>query len=341
MPHTETDDLHSMIERARQGDASAFGAAPTPLDDRTWIAYPPDPGAPDQVTIKGVGSCPVYAQQGSTCTGYAIATALTYLEYVETGAVRTFDGAEIHHRIVPDWGAGLWPGAALDDVKNRGAEAQYDASSSALYRIGGYAGVPLDPDSILTSLSTTGPLVITTWLGDLFYDQWYHRKDYYLPAPPAQDQAGLHCMVIVSADRAKGVVIQNTWGVEGVTDSTGIFGGGVPFAGIRGGFHKVTWEWLRTQCLEAWAMTDAANSTGAGWIRTHSQPLRAGGFALAKRPDRPAVYALLGETRDWISSQSELYARGLGGLPINVVDKSDPVWGYPVVGTDAPEGQRA
>lgn len=333
--------LNEMIERGRAGDKYAFGAELSPLDDRDFIQYPPAPGAPTSVTIPGVGVCPVYSQQGGTCTGYALAACMTYLEYKETGVVRTFDGAEIHHRIVPSWAEGLWPRAALDDIRDRGAEAGYDASSSALWRISGYAGVPLDPDSILTALSTTGPIQLVTWLGQLFYDQWYDRKDYYLPAPPAQDQNGLHSMVIVAGDRNLGAVVQNNWGVEGVTDSTGIFGGGVPFAGIPGGFHKVSWDWLRVQGAEAWAMTDAKNDTGAGWIRTHSERTTAGGFALVKRKDRPAVYALGNGTRDWVSSQNELYARGLGGLPIQSLDKSDPVWGFPVYGVDAPEGQRA
>lgn len=334
-------ELFGLIERARNGDTHALGAAPSPIDERDLVLYPPAPGAPDAFTIPGVGQVPVYNQQGGTCTGYAIAACMSYLEFAETGRRLTFDGAEIHHRIVPSWADGLWPRAALDDIRDRGAEAPHDASSTALHRIAGYAGVPLDPDSVLTALSSTGPVQVVTWLGQAFMDQWFDRLDQYLPAPAAQDTAGLHSMLIVAADRARGAVIQNNWGVTPWQDGDRLIGGGVPFGGIKGGFHKVTWEWLRTQGVEAWAMTDLPNTTDLGWIRTHSQPTRAGGFALAKRPDRPAVYALLGETRDWISSQNELYARGLGGLPINVLDKSDAVWGYPVVGADAPEGQRA
>lgn len=333
--------LYEMIEKARTGDKYALGAEISPLDDRDFVQYPPAPGAPDAVTIPGVGVCPVYSQQGSTCTGYAIATCMTYIEYKETQKVRHFDGAELHHRIVPDWAAGLWPRESLDDIRARGAEGSYDASSTALYRIAGYAGVPLDPDSVLTALSTTGPVQLVTWLGEALYDQWYHRKDIYIPAPAKQDTNGLHSVTIVSASRAQGAVIQGTWGVEGVTDSTGVFGGGAPFAGIKGGFHKVSWEWLATQGAEAWAITDVKNDTGAGWIRTHSEKLSAGGFSLVKRPDRPAVYAVGNGTRDWISSQNELYARGLGGMQIQVLDKSDPVWAFPVFGSDAPEGQRA
>ena len=334
-------ELYNLIKRAGEGDTHALGAAISPLDERDYVQYPPAPGAPDQVTIPGVGQVPVYNQQGGTCTGYALAACMSYLEFKETGRRATFDGAEIHHRIVPSWSEGLWPRAAMDDIRDRGAEAQYDASSSALYRISGYAGVPLDPDSILTALSTTGPVQVVTWLGQAFLDQWWNRTDSYLAAPPAQDTNGLHSMLIVSGDRAKGAVIQNNWGVTPFQDGDRWIGGGVPFGGIKGGFHKVSWDWLRVQGVEAWALTDASNTSDLGWIRTHSQKTNANGFSLAKRPDRPAVYALLGETRDWISSQNELYARGLGGLPINILDKSDAVWGYPVVGTDAPEGQRA
>lgn len=336
--------LEEMLESAKNGDIHAFGAAASPLDDRDFVQYPPSPGAPTNVTIPGVGACPVYRQQGPTCTGYALATCLTYLEYKETGVARTFDGAELHHRVVPSWQAGVWPRLVLDDIRDHGAEAGYDAGSTALWRIASYAGVPLDPDSILTALSTTGPVQIVTWLGKAFMDQWYDHIDAYLPAPAAKDESSLHSMTIVAGDRALGAVIQNNWGVEGVPDAGSgaqIVGGGAPFAGIKGGFHKVSWEWLRMQGVEAWALTDAKNDTDAGWIRTHSEKISAGGFTLVKRPDRPAVYALGNGTRDWISSQNELYARGLGGLQIQVLDKSDPVWGFPVFGQDAPEGQRA
>lgn len=323
--------LQDAIERAMNGDTHALGAALSPLDDRDYVQYPPSPGAPDSVQVKGLGNAPVYTQQGGTCTGYSLAAVLSYLEYAETGQRRTFDGSELHHRIVRSYEAGLWPRDLLVDVLAHGAEAQTTAEASGLYFIGGYAGVPLDPDSILTALSTTGPLQVVTWLGQAFMNQWNSRQDTYLPAPPSQEQAGLHSMLIVAADRARGAVIQNNWGV----------GGGVPFAGVPGGFHKVSWDWLRVQGGEAWAIADRSNADTEGWIRNHEQQTNEAGVALVKRPDRPAVYAVLGETRDWISSQQELYARGLGGLYIRSRDKSDPIWGFPVVGADAPPDQRA
>lgn len=323
--------LDEMIAKAKAGDIHAFGAALSPLDDRDYIQYPPAPGAPDSVVIPGVGYCPVYNQQGATCTGYSIGACMSYLEFKETGVVRSFDGAEIHHRRVFDWNAGVWPREVLEDVRVSGAEAPYDASSSALYRIAGYAGVPLDPDSILTALAATGPIQVVTWLGKAFMDQWYNKTDAFIPAPPSRVEESLHSMLIVAGYRGQGVVIQNNWGVEA----------GVPFGGIKGGFHKVSWEWLRTQGCEAWAMSDAKNDNGVGWIRNHSEVVRESGFALVKRPDRTAVYVVINQTRDWISSQNELYARGLGGKPIEIRDRSDAVWGYPVLGEDAPVGSRA
>lgn len=322
--------LDTMIERALEGDTAAFGAAVSPIDDRDYIAYPPAPGAPAQVTVPGVGQCPVYEQQGGTCTGYSLAAILSYLEFKETKQRRTFDGSELHHRVVKSYDNGVWPRDVLEDVRLRGAEAQVSAASSALFGISGYAGVPLDPESILTNL-VNGPLQVVTWLGIDFMDQWGARRDRYLPAPPVRDENGLHSMLIVSGDRATGVVIQNNWGING----------GCPFGGLPGGFHKVSWEWLRVQAVEAWSIADSSNTTLEGWIKNHENAANASGFTLVKRPDRPAVYAVLGETRDWISSQSELFSRGLGGQPISIRHASDPVWGYPVVGADASETLRA
>jgi hypothetical protein len=335
-------ELHDLIIRASKGDVHALGAAISPLDDRDFVQYPPAPGAPDQVIIPGVGACPVYEQQGGTCTGYALAACMTYLEYKESGKIRTFDGAEIHHRITPSWAEGVWPREVLEDIKAHGALAPFDASSSGMYRIAGYAGVPLDPDSILTALSSTGPVQLVTWLGKTFFDQWYDSTPDFIPAPAVQEPTSLHSMLIVAADRARGAVIQNNWGVEGVPDSGGkIIGKGLPFGGHVGGFNKVSWAWLAMQGVEAWAMTDASNATGAGWIRTHGEVVRDDGWALVKRPDKPAVYAIINKSRDWISSQNELYSRGLGGKPVEIRDKSDAVWGYPVLGEDAPAAMRA
>lgn len=324
-------ELDELIRRALAGDTHALGAAISPIDDRDFIQYPPAPGAPDQFAVKGIGQVPVYEQQGGTCTGYSIAGVLSYLEFAETGQRRTFDGSEIHHRIVRSYSNGVWPREVLTDIFQRGAEAQATAESSALYFIEGFAGVPLDPDSVLTALSTTGALQFVTWLGTAFGDQWYDRTDSYIPAPAQQDQGGLHSMLIVAADRAKGVVIQNNWGT----------GGGVPFEGASGGFHKVSWEWLQMQAVEAWSLADRSNATTEGWIRNHTQRVTVGGVALVKRPDKPAVYAVLGETRDWISSQKELYSRGLGGVAVTIRERTDAVWGFPVVGPDAPEDQRS
>jgi len=253
------------------------------------------------------------------------------MEYKETGKVRTFDGAEIHHRIVPSSTSGVWPREVLEDIRTRGAEAPIDVKSSALFRIKAYAAVPLDPDSMLTALSATGPVQVVTWLGQAFGDQWNNRINEYIPAPPSRDEGGLHSMLIVAGDRARGAVIQNTWGIDG----------GSPFKSVSRGVHQVSWAWLAMQGCGAWALTDSSNATEDGWIRTHEENVREDGWSLVKRPDRPAVYAVINQSRDWISSQHELYSRGLGGRRVTVKDKSDAVWGYPVVGGDAPEGSRA
>jgi hypothetical protein len=323
-------DVEEMFRRAANGDKSASGGAASPIDARDYIAYPPAPGAPLQVTVPGVGQCPVYEQLGSTCTGYSEAAILTYKEFKESGQRRTFDGSELHHRVEPSYSNGVWPRLVLDDVKAHGAEAQTSASASGLYRIGGYAAVPLDPESILTNL-VDGPLQLVSYLGVAFGEQWRNRTNNYIPAPAAKEEDLLHSTLIVSADRSLGVVIQNNWGING----------GSSFAGIPGGFHKVSWEWLWMQGVECWSQVDLSNTETSGWIKNHENVAGAGGFTLVKRPDKPAVYAILGETRDWISSQNELFSRGLGGKPITVKDKSDPVWGYPVVGDDAPADQRA
>lgn len=41
------------------------------------------------------------------------------------------------------------------------------------------------------------------------------------------------------------------------------------------------------------------------------------------------------------AATKELYARGLGGVRVQVREASDPVWALPVVGEDAPAAQRA
>lgn len=323
--------LQQMIDDAKNGDIHALGAAVSPISDKDYVAYPPAPGAPAVVQVAGVGACPVYNQQGGTCTGYSLAAILSYLEFKETGKSKTFDGSELHHRVVPSYSDGVWPRQVLDDVLLHGAEAQSSAASTGLYRISGFAGVPLDPESILTALDASGPLQFVTWLDTGFTDQWFDKQPGYKPAPAAREEYGLHTVLIVAADRSLGVVIQNNWGIDG----------GVGYAGIPGGFHTVSWEWLRVQGVEAWSVADVSNTTTAGWIKNHENYSNTDGFTLVKRADRAAVYVVLGETRDWISSQNELYSRGLGGRPVKVIDRSDPIWGYPVVGSDASEADRA
>lgn len=327
-----TDTIEQMIALSLAGETFPFGAIPSQIDRRDYT-FAPEALAPTNSVVlhPGAGKTPVYNQQGGTCTGYSIAAALSLMHFAETGKRVSYDGSELHHRIVKSYSAGAMPRDVLEDVRTRGAETQETGGTSLLTTIAGYGWVDShNRDAVMAAVSG-GPLIIAVWLNQDFYDTWNPKSRAYVPA--GRDGFSFHAMTVVGGDLAQGITVQNQWGETN---------GGFALGTARGGFINLSWAYLVKHCAELWSVADASNTTLDGYIKTHEITSNsASGVSLVKRADKPAVYMLVGKGRWWVPSQDALYAMGLGGQPTMVLQPNDEVWSYPVIGNDAAVDQRA
>lgn len=307
------------------GDLYALGVRPSGVRPTDFVATPVMPGAaPPAFTHPVKGKVPVRNQQGSTCVGNSIATCMAYLEFAERGEVVPFDGELLNMRVVGrDYGTGsaASPHDVLDDVLKHGI-----AGPGGLYFPRGYAWVDWhDQEALKAAIAAPGQMVTASvWLTHAF-DEAADAKTYAVDVA-AQTPWSYHQLTFVGYD-AHGVLCQNSWGT---------------WWGDRG-FVRLGWDYIAGRLGECWSITDNADTVRDGYVKTYDYGTAS--ERAIKRADmpgrqRPAVYRLLPNGREWIKDPFTAKRMGVDLHKVEILPDTDGAWNVPLIGPDAPAALR-
>lgn len=309
--------ITEIFEEMKNGNPFASGVIPSPLSTKDWTV-PAAPGAVETFTHPAVRKIPVRSQQGGTCVGNSITTAMTYLQYVEKNEAINFSGEELNARVIGRnfVGDGIWPRDGLDEAMKRGLPAD-----KGIYFPAGYAQVDQrNVDAIKSAMSTPKTMLTGSfWFygfgsGEPGFGE--QPNVYYDPKIRPENNKGYHQMTLVAYD-SQGVTIQNSWGVEwGV-----------------GGFAKLSWNYIINDCGELWAITDSPDTAG-GYVQTYVPPTQTK-FRACRMVGTQAVYAIYENGRIWVQSLADAKYMGIDMSKVQDLPRTDLVWSLPVIGPDA------
>jgi hypothetical protein len=325
-------ELAALQAKAKHGDLYALGAIPSKIDLRDKGIPKAGAGAlPATFTHPAVKKVPVRSQQGNTCVGNSIATAMEMLEYVETGQVLGFSGELMNARVVArqyGQGAAAVPRDILQDVYDHGA-ALVRGSDVSLYFPAAYAAVDFhSPDAVKAAMSTPGTvLTACMWLISNFGgpqgrpDPGGHTMPTgtdFVPDIPGEQPWAYHEITFVGYED-RGILYQNSW------DS---------WWGDHG-FGRMGWDHLAARCGELWAVTNSVDTTG-GLVLAWAAPDEPAAGRAVRKGTSAAVYLVEQGGRIWVQSLAMAKQMGVDMSKVASLPPTDAVWNTPVIGLDAP-----
>lgn len=317
---TATGDYKDLLAQGKAGNLYALGALPSPIDTRDHVLAPRAVQVPASYTHPAVGKVPVRNQQGSTCVGNSIATAMSLMEYAETSKVIPFSGELINARCVGKTsgeGAAMFPRDGLQDVLDHGSAAFMGDQGIALFFPKAYAAVDhTDVNAVKAALSTPGTVITAAcWL---LSNMGAGGGKTYAPDIPGQQPDGYHELTFVGYDD-NGVLFQNSWG----------------HAWGDNGFGRFAWDYVVARVGEMWAVTDNADTTG-GRVNAWYAPTEPNTGRAVRKGTSQAVYLLESGGRIWVQSLAQAKQMGIDMSKIQSLPPTDKVWNTPVIGPDAP-----
>lgn len=308
-----------LLEKMEAGDATAMGYTLEEIDPKRYSTPDNLPRAENQHIIPSFQKTPIYEQRGGTCVGNATASGLTHAIFQATGEIAMFDGEALNARVTHKFEEPTSFQPVMDSIMKAGLAPLAD---EGLYFPQGYANVDYrNMEAVKQAISTPGQVCLFATQCTPEFGSGSLAKT-FLPARPDAQNLGLHAMAPLVAFTPEGVIAQNNYGVN--------WG--------DGGYCRFSWEYVLTHFVEIMAITMDPTIAG-GYIKTHQYD---GPFETAIKhtdlPDRKrtATYLVKENGRIWITDPIQAARYGVK-LPAVAVPDTDPRWGLPVIGPDAPK----